>query len=64
MEHLVYGREKAVYSPFSPFQCCSCVAENFKIHVDLQHRLGEWGERESGHTELAKFCSTLDCENF
>ena len=32
-----YGREKAVSSPFNPFQCGSCVVKIFNIHVDLQH---------------------------
>ena len=43
MGHLVYDREKRFFFPLSPFQCCGCVAENFKMCADLQHWFRERG---------------------
>ena len=65
MGHLAIWQRKGCFFPLSPFQCSTYVVKNFDIHVDLQHWFGGWGERESGLTELTKFCKlTLDCENF
>ena len=53
-------QSKDCFFPLYHFQCCSCVVENFKIHVDLQHWFGRWGERENGLTEQTRFCKNFE----